>query len=707
MISFAGVRLIDHDDRLEAFVRDSIPQHELHRRPMRSQESPPRPVTINSLWWPRGASRWAEGWFLASHAAMGQIREALYASDGWKPGDLLLDDGTRSVRASMHLLSPRPLSCPSGLLTDDADRTGTLWLLPLVDQRWFWQHAGVEGTSLGSTWTSLSAALVAQILARLPSTTTWFSLTQESVASEYLTPPTAYLTSLAWRPAPPLLDESLSFVGQRLVRQPDGTVEALNATTSQSRLAAQLSSPPGKVKAGGRLQLAPAGAGSDYPGAIPREVRVVFARAAAESVTLAQSALTALGSRAGPWTRTLEHPSDATGGSRTALAVRYAQDYYRHRIADHDVTLLGVVPWNMEGCTDAVEWRQVREGGRLHYWTRVSRPPEEEQRDPGPKAVAAAALWTSISVVLSSGQTDDVSSGTGTDPVRIGLTTSGGGPWSVSSVVAVSGKMIALENATAGDDITLIDDVTVGTPGAGHSFNRLFLPKARDLVLPPGHRILLIHDGTVWRAVADSIEMPLVQLYTDATGSTPVGDPLTGALELQVLDSNGTATVSGDGGLLFDSPGDGVMRLWCRAADGTHGGVVTTAAQTMAGNKTLTGFLSVAGGIKVRTLRTIDLRTADATTEFATLTATPGTGTSRANLRAADGTGYETRAEVDYNFTNANLSSFVIGTANPSNGWPKIVLRVDGLGDRTGKDGSFTVGGVVFTITSGIITNIV
>jgi hypothetical protein len=55
----------------------------------------------------------------------------------------------------------------------------------------------------------------------------------------------------------------------------------------------------------------------------------------------------------------------AGGGAPTndaelaALARQLAQDWYRHRLASHDVLYAGVAPWTPSGVTDVVEWSQT------------------------------------------------------------------------------------------------------------------------------------------------------------------------------------------------------------------------------------------------------------------------------------------------------------------------------------------------------------
>lgn len=83
---------------------------------------------VGSLLWPVGASRWAEAWVLADEDQLALIQQvtgtaALTAA--------YLEIGLAAeVKALMYMLPPRPLTGLPG--------ARRLWLIPLVDDRYFW-----------------------------------------------------------------------------------------------------------------------------------------------------------------------------------------------------------------------------------------------------------------------------------------------------------------------------------------------------------------------------------------------------------------------------------------------------------------------------------------------------------------------------------------------------------------------------------------
>jgi len=130
---------------------------------------PAPPPRVNTLYWPTGAVRWARGWFLCDQAGVDALTDFNEPESAWADGYAVprtlrastpdLGSGTPYVlEAEMYLL--RPLR-----ITATADETfGDLWLLPLVDARYWWQfrQCGDLTDSL-DTWANLVAALGTQL----------------------------------------------------------------------------------------------------------------------------------------------------------------------------------------------------------------------------------------------------------------------------------------------------------------------------------------------------------------------------------------------------------------------------------------------------------------------------------------------------------------------------------------------------------------
>lgn len=171
---------------------------------------PPVPFTPNVLYWPTGASRWACGWFAVDESG------ATAARLGATGADLIITDGIQSITTTMY---PLPL-IPLHRVTTD---TLGLYLLPLVDERYFWwgKHGTITVTEGTTTW----AGLYGEIATALD-----ILLTVDTVASEHLLP--SSLHSQKRGPLPPLLDRVAFSCGQKVVRGLNGSVATMNAQTS-------------------------------------------------------------------------------------------------------------------------------------------------------------------------------------------------------------------------------------------------------------------------------------------------------------------------------------------------------------------------------------------------------------------------------------------------------------------------------------------
>lgn len=124
---------------------------------------------VSQLFWPCGAARWAVGRFLTTGDNLKKIRDKVAPSGNYKADDLILDVqpekdnaggqqqiGTQSkvIKAKMWLLPPRPLA---GFLAN-IEQTGAendLYLLTLVDERYWWQW---QGTTITESMSWQSAA---------------------------------------------------------------------------------------------------------------------------------------------------------------------------------------------------------------------------------------------------------------------------------------------------------------------------------------------------------------------------------------------------------------------------------------------------------------------------------------------------------------------------------------------------------------------
>lgn len=195
-----------------------------------------RPFKLNSFYSPWGASRWGYSFVLADtkmHAAIIAQNEA---------GESLtftIGDGVgNAISTDLYMLPPVPLS---KILTTPSL---PLYLIPLVDERYYWWEVAeeIEVDEGTTTWAQVYTAIETALA---------ITITVDPVASAYLKPG-AGLTQ-RYQHLPLLLDLVASSVGQRIVRKLDGTIKALNAASGQTLMIAQANQH--KKYAGGSLNL--------------------------------------------------------------------------------------------------------------------------------------------------------------------------------------------------------------------------------------------------------------------------------------------------------------------------------------------------------------------------------------------------------------------------------------------------------------------
>lgn len=151
MISYGGIPLICPDPETVARIQAAIDLDGLYLADQpdytgngdwrAADYAHDHVVKLGRLYWPRGASQWACGRFLATEDQLDDIREQTYDSEsGLVALTLKIDDGVNDpLETEMFMRPPRPLH-----QWDDGQN---LYLLELVDERFFWwwqsiDHAG-------------------------------------------------------------------------------------------------------------------------------------------------------------------------------------------------------------------------------------------------------------------------------------------------------------------------------------------------------------------------------------------------------------------------------------------------------------------------------------------------------------------------------------------------------------------------------------
>lgn len=388
MLTYAGMPLIDVNEELDRWVTTQIDPSWSERTLSRTGDTnydflgqqglPPRgPQLLNTLVWPSwGTMRWAEGIYLVDDATLTSLRQVCYQSGVPVQQLFTFDDGRKSVSTYLYML-------PARLITQPDPAAGSLWLITLVDQRYFWwfSSSNIAVTAGTTTWTNLYNLLAAEL---------GISITIDAVDSRYLKPPDTF--SYLERPVGLILDSVASSVGQRMVFGLDGSIRAMSSDSSLAAHAINIGTYIDRL-AGGVLSIV-GSTGIDAPSELPDAVVVSFLRDGTNPApyvsTVTLSSLVAsdqiinslypnvvgfLGEK--PFRSSAQAGNDPTPDNQSeldALALALATDYYKHRAGRVDQRFEGAQAWTPEGLTWEIEYEHRLD--RLS--TRVCRGPSIE-----------------------------------------------------------------------------------------------------------------------------------------------------------------------------------------------------------------------------------------------------------------------------------------------------------------------------------------
>jgi hypothetical protein len=316
--------------------------------------APPRRTgRVGSLYWPASASRCAVGHFLATTQQIDDLPADVGAG---APGDLVMQAGNDSVTASLYLLPPRPISVPppSSAGMDQA------FLCTFVDERYFWWRAITDDTLTvtddATTWQDLIDALA---------TLLDITITADTVDLGFGFAPNGL--DLSGLPAAAVLDAVCYACGLRISRSLSGTIYARNADNDYAALAANLANAY-PAAAGDAYRLDPDGlpagvsTAEDQPLGLYATIRVVFDATdgfhVVDATTADQDDLLsnapADGIRA--WV-TRRDTYDAT--EATDYVNEFCRDIGIRAISAVTRRYAGIVPWQPDGTSEAVEWRHT------------------------------------------------------------------------------------------------------------------------------------------------------------------------------------------------------------------------------------------------------------------------------------------------------------------------------------------------------------
>lgn len=364
-LTYAGVNLLVPTPDIQEWIDTNIDMRDLYQtaigywagqQPTQHLrwEIPTHPITLNSLYWPMTGFGWGWGDFLVDGVRLTAIR---LATSTWGSFPLVMSDGTNTISTNLYMLPARPLTQISG-------KNG-LYLLTLVDQRYFWHVRNIstiaitEGTT---TWTTVLGSL---------------GFSPDSFS--YDTPPVAYLKPSNFFNIPHLSVAEVSqrvsaALGMRVLRNLSGAVEMRGATTSLSRFTSNVTTFDSQRIAGGSFQdpnlLVPSLVNVSFPlltgGTVSKTASVTY------GVSLTSLALPQFSGVTGydpmmsnGLLKLLRSTTIANGASPTndvelqALATQMATDWYLHALGTQDASYAGLIPWTMEGVSGAIQWNYV------------------------------------------------------------------------------------------------------------------------------------------------------------------------------------------------------------------------------------------------------------------------------------------------------------------------------------------------------------
>lgn len=332
-------------------VRSRFEQNKGIGLPVWNWPTAPAP-RLNTVYWPTGATRWAYGLFLATRQTRDRIISRVHSSNGnvaatLSMGDDLDGGGLSPYSMDMWMLNPRPVSSTAS----DED----LWIIPLVDERYFWQFKAVADLEVttSTTW----ATLFSTIATALGVTVTVSS----SVEAAYLKPDPVEFTR-RYENAAMLLDAAAASTGRRIVRRITGVVVAESGSIATATLLANLKRPY-RLMAGGDY----GALGGECPATVAVTYRKIKQHLLRSNGQVLRQTKAATGApvKASDATLTIHcaayadyNTSDTlqNGTALQTLTDKIAADYYAWQATRYDYTFGEIQPWDLCGFDDHVLW---------------------------------------------------------------------------------------------------------------------------------------------------------------------------------------------------------------------------------------------------------------------------------------------------------------------------------------------------------------
>jgi hypothetical protein len=325
---------------------------------------PPCPTPrINSLYWPTGASRFSHGLFLINGANLSSILTACGNNNtpqSFKMGTIE-NAAYAPIDTQMYLLPPRPVS-PPGVAANDR-----LWLLPIVDERYFWQYRTVTIFNPRTTpsfsptsWTDCFTQLATYL---------GIAMSWDAVPGGYGVP-----EATEWKRdgenAAMLLDAAAHTVGMRVVRDWSGATRVCQYATATADYATNLTTFAPSAVAGGDFSTQAVGS------VVPEAIEIAFRSDDGSKIGgylgYANPGSIFEPTRVKTFFSTIKYSNDGS----VSLVLQAATDYWGWLTTRYDYDWAGIVPWSLTGYDDFVLWEfGVPKPGGMVAQTRVQSYP--------------------------------------------------------------------------------------------------------------------------------------------------------------------------------------------------------------------------------------------------------------------------------------------------------------------------------------------
>lgn len=264
MLTIGGVETVEPTPDILAWIDENIPLASIVRWTYRAYPGarlghiawptghyPAPSIQLNQLFWYPGASRWSFIHVLASWTQLKRIRALAFGEDGNSNSPLAMVMQTtglpspHSIETDLYLMPPHPLARFDRGDQDrrePAETDDDLYLLTLVDGRYWWQYRACPDFAIGesTTWSGMIGKCAEALE---------LEIDVGAIPGSYGKPDRSL--NLQWEAVPPVLDAICTNVGLRIVRDLDGTVHAMDNATSSARLTANLNDFRDYRRAGG------------------------------------------------------------------------------------------------------------------------------------------------------------------------------------------------------------------------------------------------------------------------------------------------------------------------------------------------------------------------------------------------------------------------------------------------------------------------